>query len=305
MVVTLAPMYFWLDLLSKSNYNRKAIGQVEEIIKNRIKSKKVVHIHEELENSSGWTIDGPDKRSGIQLENVSVVGNGNSLLIADTTINFEPGKINIIIGPSKHNILSLLWGDNNIRLTKGKVVVQGRNIMEWNRDALRIRMNYLRDREPEISLEAGVLSGLQPTATGKELHDQIRALDLSGARCILDALPQGPMTLIQNSENPMPLSVSLTNDQWRCLSLSRALCNLDKDIILLDSPCNQMSEVEEREFYDKIRKLLRPDQVLVTTSNKFSSAFNAEFIVIIDKNEIQQGTLNDQSISLRVKENLN
>ena len=112
------------------------------------------------------------------------------------------------------------------------------------------------------------------------------------------------MTLIQNSDNPMPYSVPLSNDQWRCLSLSRALCNLDKDIILLDSPCNQMSELEERSFYDKIRKLLRPDQVLVATSNKFSSALNADFIVIVDKNQTQQGALNDRSISSRVKENL-
>ena len=306
-VVMAAPLYLWVEFLNKSNHNRKAIRRIDDFLETGA-STKADRLHDEFESSSGWTNDGPNKGAGIQIENASVVGEDNNILIADTTINFEPGKINIIIGqvdPKKNRILSSIWGDNNLRLTKGKVLVHGRDLREWNRQALRSRMSYLRDREPEISLEAGVLSGLQPTATGKELNDQIRALDLSGARSVLNSLPQGPMTLIRNNEEPIPSSVTLTNDEWRCLGLSRALCNMDKDIILLDSPCNQMSEVEEKEFYFKLRKLLRQDQVIVTTSSRFSSAYNADNIVILDKNQVSQGAANDPSILSTIKENLN
>jgi ABC-type multidrug transport system fused ATPase/permease subunit len=307
-VMMVTPLYLWVEFLNKSNHNRKAIRRIDDFLVTEASPKADRLLHDEFEGTSGWTNDGPNKGAGIQIENASIVGEDNNILIADTTINFEAGKINIIIGqvdPKKNRILSSIWGDNNLRLTKGKVLVHGRDLREWNRQALRSRMSYLRDREPEISLEAGVLSGLQPTATGKELNDQIRALDLSGARRVLNSLPQGPMTLIRNNEEPIPSSVTLTNDEWRCLGLSRALCNMDKDIILLDSPCNQMSEVEEKEFYCKLRKLLRQDQVIVTTSNRFSSAYNADNIVIFDKNHVSQGAANDPSILSTIKENLN
>ena len=56
------------------------------------------------------------------------------------------------------------------------------------------------------------------------------------------------------------------------LHLSRALRHVDKPFVLLTGPTDNMSEDQERLFFDYLRSQLRPDQVIVLTSARQRTA---------------------------------
>jgi ABC-type transport system involved in cytochrome bd biosynthesis fused ATPase/permease subunit len=85
------------------------------------------------------------------------------------------------------------------------------------------------------------------------------------------------------------------------LSLSRALRSLHRDIILLEGPCDQLSEAQERSFFQLLRSemgsLGAPDglegkgKVVIITASRFATALHADrVIVMLDGRVGQEGT---------------
>lgn len=61
-------------------------------------------------------------------------------------------------------------------------------------------------------------------------------------------------------------------DHMAALHLSRALCHVDKPFVLLTGPTDNMSEDQERLFFDYLRSQVRPDRVIVLTSARQRTA---------------------------------
>lgn len=65
----------------------------------------------------------------------------------------------------------------------------------------------------------------------------------------------------------------------RALHVSRALCAIDAPIVLLDQPTGHMSEAQEALFFAFLREHLRPDQIVVVTSQRAHTAVYADCAV--------------------------
>ncbi len=77
---------------------------------------------------------------------------------------------------------------------------------------------------------------------------------------------------------------SFLTDQIATLHLSRALCHTDKPFVLLTGPTDGMSEDQERLFFDYLRSQLRPDQVVVLTAARQSTAeMYGDQVIVLDE----------------------
>jgi ABC-type protease/lipase transport system fused ATPase/permease subunit len=74
-----------------------------------------------------------------------------------------------------------------------------------------------------------------------------------------------------------------SSDQWRRIYLCRALCQWDRDIILLQGPTQHMSELEERRFLEALRPLVRPGQVVLVTSVRHEAARYADLALLFER----------------------
>jgi ABC-type transport system involved in cytochrome bd biosynthesis fused ATPase/permease subunit len=77
------------------------------------------------------------------------------------------------------------------------------------------------------------------------------------------------------------------------LVLCRALCELHKDVVLLDDPTSHLSESQESEFFRNLRVNLRRDQVIIVTCTRFSAAIHGDKVVVLSPHGdavLQQGS---------------
>ena len=87
------------------------------------------------------------------------------------------------------------------------------------------------------------------------------------------------------------------------MSLSRALRSLHRDIILLEGPCDQLSEAQERSFFQLLRAEVGSSgtseglegkgkgKVVIITASRFATALHADrVIVMLDGRVGQEGT---------------
>ena len=82
--------------------------------------------------------------------------------------------------------------------------------------------------------------------------------------------------------------------QRKSLALSRALLTLNRDIILLDSPCDLLSETQERVLFQLLRAEMKGSgkgKVAIITASRFATAIHADrVIVMVDGRVGQEGT---------------
>ena len=124
--------------------------------------------------------------------------------------------------------------------------------------------------------------------------------EISQTKQLISSLPQGIHTIVGGN-----FGLPLSPVQLKALSLSRALHCLDKrkNIILLDSPCDSLSEAQERKFFQFLRSEMTPkstpnpdltqgsDKVVILTSTRFSTAIHVDrVIVLVDGHIDQEGT---------------
>ena len=65
----------------------------------------------------------------------------------------------------------------------------------------------------------------------------------------------------------------------RRLALCRTLCQLDRDILILESGTTHLSEVEEEHFMKSLKSHLRPTQIAIVTSSRLSTGRFADLVV--------------------------
>ena len=85
---------------------------------------------------------------------------------------------------------------------------------------------------------------------------------------------------------------SILSGQRKSLALSRALLSLSRDVILLESPCDALSEAQERTFFQLLRAEMKGSgKVVILTASRFATAIHADrVLVMVDGRVGQEGT---------------
>lgn len=123
----------------------------------------------------------------------------------------------------------------------------------------------------------GAVVGCLPGTAGDSLRAAIQVQEMTGADEVIASLPRGPATILEGE-----MSTTLSDVQWRRLHISRALCHLDKDIILLCLPTMVLSEEQEAQLFQYLRDAVSksPHKIVIITTHRISSLIGIDQIVL-------------------------
>ncbi|WP_037846470.1 thiol reductant ABC exporter subunit CydD [Streptomyces sp. NRRL S-474] len=192
----------------------------------------------------------------LAVEGVTVRYPGRSAdAVADVSFTVEPGETVALVGPSgagKSTLLHVLLGF--VRPAEGRVRVGGVDLDDADLEQWRSRVAWVPQRP---HLYAGTIAENVRLARPGATDDAVRrALRDAGALEFVDALPEGPDTVL--GENGAGLSAG----QRQRLALARAFL-ADRPVLLLDEPTAALDGATEAEVVAAVRRLAAGRTVLL------------------------------------------
>ncbi|MFB7593143.1 thiol reductant ABC exporter subunit CydD [Streptomyces sp. NPDC056160] len=192
----------------------------------------------------------------LAFESVSVRYRGRSAdAVTDVSFAVEPGEIVALVGPSgagKSTLLNVLLGF--VRPTAGRVRVAGTDLHDIDPEQWRSRIAWVPQRP---HLYAGTIAENVRLARPDADDAAVRAaLADAGALDFVDALPDGPLTVLGED------GAGLSAGQRQRLALARAFL-ADRPVLLLDEPTAALDGATEAEIVEAVRRLSAGRTVLL------------------------------------------
>ncbi|WP_432156535.1 thiol reductant ABC exporter subunit CydD [Streptomyces sp. bgisy153] len=192
----------------------------------------------------------------LTFENVTVRYPGRSAdAVADASFTVRPGETVALVGPSgagKSTLLNVALGF--VRPTAGRVRVGGADLAGLDLEQWRSRIAWVPQRP---HLVAGtVAENVRLARPDADDFDVRRALADAGALDFVDALPQGPDTVLGED------GAGLSAGQRQRLALARAFL-ADRPVLLLDEPTAALDGRTEAEVVAAVRRLAAGRTVLL------------------------------------------
>ncbi|NKQ23747.1 thiol reductant ABC exporter subunit CydD [Streptomyces galbus] len=193
---------------------------------------------------------------GLAFEHVDVRHPGRSTdAVTDVSFTVEPGETLALVGPSgagKSTLLDVLLGF--VRPTGGRVSVGGTDLADLDLTQWHSRVAWVPQRP---HLYAGTIAEnvrlARPDADDTAVR---RALADAGALEFVDALPDGPATVLGED------GAGLSAGQRQRLALARAFL-ADRPVLLLDEPTAALDGATEAEVVTAVRRLAAGRTVLL------------------------------------------
>ncbi|MDE3002781.1 MAG: ABC transporter ATP-binding protein [Gemmatimonadota bacterium] len=228
--------------------------------------------------------EGPHPDDGLRLENVSYTYPGSLRPAVDgVSLHLPPGYHLGLIGVNgsgKTTMVKLMTG--LYRPDAGRVLLDGLDLEEWDREALRSRMGVL--FQPFVRYKSTVADNIS-FGSGLRITDEellLAAADRGLARALVDSLPGGLGTRLTRRFLD---GQELSGGQWQRLALARALLREDANILILDEPTSALDAVAEAELFDSFT-FNDHDRTLVLISHRLANIRNADAVVVMQDGRI-------------------
>jgi ATP-binding cassette subfamily B protein len=171
--------------------------------------------------------------------------------------------------------------------TEGRILLDGRDLREWDIQALRGRIGVIFQdfNEYQFSLRENVGVG-----SVSHLGDEpriLRAAERGGADELVGSLPGGLETQLGGW---FQKGVELSGGQWQKVALARAFMREEADILVLDEPTASLDAEAEHAVFERFRTLARGRTTLLI-SHRFSTVRMADRILVLENGRIlEDGT---------------
>jgi ATP-binding cassette, subfamily B, bacterial len=224
----------------------------------------------------------PWLRGAVSLQEVGFAYDGGRRVLEGISFDVPAGQSVAVVGPSgsgKSTLVSLL-----LRLydpTEGRVLVDGRDVREYQVTALRKQMSVVLQEDLlfGLSIRENIALGL-PDASDKEIRAAARR---ARAHDFIEALPQGYDTVLAER------GASLSGGQRRRIALARAAVR-GAPILLLDEPTTGLDEASERDLIDSLMGLSTGITTFLVTHN-LTLAARADVVVYLEHGRlVEHGT---------------
>ncbi|MFO0590650.1 MAG: ABC transporter ATP-binding protein [Polyangiaceae bacterium] len=171
--------------------------------------------------------------------------------------------------------------------SEGRILLDGKDLAEWDPEAVRARIGVVFQDFGQYKLLARETVGIGDVARIEDEADIERAVDLGGARDVVDRLPQKLATQLGRWFKG---GVDLSGGQWQKLALARAFLRQDADILILDEPTAALDAEAEHAVFERFQRLSQGKTSLVI-SHRFPTVRLAERIIVLERGGIvEQGT---------------
>ncbi len=221
-----------------------------------------------------------------ELIKVSHSYNGQTVL-NNVSVSFEEKKTTAIIGKSGSGKSTLLKSLNGlVTPTSGQVIVFGKAFDYKQASTIRLKMGYMVQGTglfPHLNIRENI------SITGRVASGQNNSNKLIAELMTLVDLPQ-------SFQNKYPYELS-GGEQQR-VGICRALF-LNPSILLMDEPFGALDPITRQEIQQEILKLqrLEPRTILLVTHDMREAKKLADYILILDKGEMQQFDTTEKVLS--------
>ena len=226
---------------------------------------------------------------GIRFEGVGFQYPGSELWALRNVDLFVPKGQSLALvgenGAGKTTFIKLLSG--LYRPSEGRVFLDGRNLDDWDEQALRGRIGVIFQdfNQYQLLLRENIAFG-----NVEHLQDDLRlarAIDHGGARELVTSLSAGLETQLGRWFKE---GIDLSGWQWQKVALARAFMRDEADILILDEPTAALDAEAEHAIFQRFRALAR-GRTTILISHRFPTVRMADRIVVLEGGTIiEQGT---------------
>lgn len=188
-------------------------------------------------------------------------------------------------GAGKTTFIKLLSG--LYRPTEGRVLLDGKDLRQWDERALRGRIGVIFQdfNQYQLMLRENVGFG-----SVEHLEDDVRtqrAVERGGARELVSGLTAGLDTQLGRWFKG---GAELSGGQWQKVALARAFMREEADILILDEPTAALDAEAEHAVFDRFRQLTT-GRTAILISHRFPTVRMADRILVLEHGRIvEDGT---------------
>ncbi len=290
-VITLGQMTMYLMLFRQGqaavSASLSAIGGMYE--DNLYLSTLYEYLEQPVTAPGGVEAAGLLPGDGIRFENVTFSYPGSDKpALEDISLHIRPGESLALVGENgsgKTTLIKLLT--RLYQPTSGRILLDGRDLNEWDQDTLRQRIGVIFQDFARYQLMVGENVGAGDV---REFSNESRwqeAADKGMATPFVRELPSGFYTQLGKWFKD---GRELSGGQWQKVALSRAFMRGGADILVLDEPTASIDAGAEATVFEHFRSLTR-DRIAILISHRFSTVRMADQIVVLEEGRIvERGT---------------
>ena len=214
-----------------------AIGKMYE--DNLYLSNLYEFLDEEITTQDGTAQSGPKPGDGLRFEEVSFTYPGQTIpALERISLHLQPGKELALVGENGSGKTTLIKLLTRLYLpTEGRVLLDGRDLNEWELEALRQRIGVIFQDFVRYQLEVGENIGVGDVANLDAREHQQAAAEKGMAQPFIEEMENGYDTQLGRWFKD---GRELSGGQWQKIALSRAFMRKQADILVLDEPTSAM-----------------------------------------------------------------
>ncbi len=254
------------------------------------------YLEQEVPEPAGKAVSGPDSSDGIRFENVSFTYPGSHRpALEDISFHLAPGQSLALVGENgagKTTIVKLLT--RLYQPDSGRITLDGRDLNEWDTDALRTRIGVIFQDFMRYQLQVGENIGAGDVAHFDDEELWRDAAQKGLASSFIEEMPEGYQTQLGRW---FARGQELSGGQWQKVALSRAFMRSGADILVLDEPTAAMDAAAEAAVFDHFRRLSR-DRIAILISHRFSTVRMADQIIVVENGRIIERGSHDELVAL-------
>jgi ATP-binding cassette, subfamily B, bacterial len=245
----------------------------------------------------GTETSGPDPADGLRLEEVSFTYPGaDQPALSNVSLHLRPGGSLALVGANGSGKTTLIKLLTRLYVPgAGRILLDGRDLSEWNVEALRRRFGVIFQDYVRYQMLVGENIG-----AGDEPHFEDEARWRESARMgqaedMVAALPDGYRTQLGKW---FLGGRELSGGQWQKIAVARSFMRSDADIRVLDEPTAAMDAEAEAEVFRHVRDMAE-GRMTILISHRFSTVRMADEIVVLDSGRIVERGNHDSLMQQR------
>jgi ATP-binding cassette subfamily B protein len=177
--------------------------------------------------------------------------------------------------------------------TEGRVLLDGRDLREWDTDELRRRFGVLFQDFNQYQLKVRENVGLGSVDHLEDVPRIERAIERGGAAPVVAGLREG---LDASLGGWFQGGTELSGGQWQKIALARAFMREESDVLILDEPTAALDAEAEHAVFERFRALAR-GRTTIVISHRFPTVRMARRIIVLEGGRIVESGTHDELVA--------
>jgi ATP-binding cassette, subfamily B, bacterial len=235
---------------------------------------------------AGTATSGPDPAAGLQLRDVSFTYPGaDKPALSNINLQLRPGCSLALVGANGSGKTTLIKLMTRLYVpTAGAVLLDGRELSEWDEGALRRRFGVIFQDFVRYQMLVGENIGAGDDQNFEDTDRWQEAARAGRADGFIAELPNQYRTQLGKW---FLGGRELSGGQWQKIAVSRAFMRSGADILVLDEPTAAMDAEAEAEVFTHVRTLTT-GRMTILISHRFSTVRMADEIIVLNEGRVSE-----------------